>query len=481
MKTCVIPILSLVLGACVAMRAAADEPRAASTDVLAALAGLDAPAPPSRPREAAQVPREETAGYAVAWSEADSLYAGEPAAARSEAGPVSATVMAESRPQQLAELYDRVLEMEPNAENRRLIQRVRAATQATEVGVDVSDEEWIHVKDTSLTWGGRLEGDWVNWANDSQFGGQTNYVEFRRLRLFAAGEGYGVYDYRLELEFAPEVELQADVEDDHVDLGGFGVELKDAYLGIHDLPWLGYLRFGHFKAPIGLEELTSSRYITFLERSLPHRLVPGRELGLAAFNHSLGENVTWAYGAFFDEMSESAHAIEDDNEGTRVVGRVTWTPRYDELSMGRYLIHTGLAYCYTRPRKEDDPLGLGADFRPVHFSARPEIHRGDPLVDTGDINTRQYHVLDGELAWVRGPLSVQSEVVWASLERMEGGATDLYGACWASERSRSRARPKRPSSPRAPQRNPARSGPSWGASPTGPHPGRRGLPNRDGR
>jgi len=336
--------------------------------------------------------------------------------------------MAESRPQQLAELYDRVLEMEPNAENRRLIQRVRAATQATEVGVDVSDEEWIHVKDTSLTWGGRLEGDWVNWANDSQFGGQTNYVEFRRLRLFAAGEGYGVYDYRLELEFAPEVELQADVEDDHVDLGGFGVELKDAYLGIHDLPWLGYLRFGHFKAPIGLEELTSSRYITFLERSLPHRLVPGRELGLAAFNHSLGENVTWAYGAFFDEMSESAHAIEDDNEGTRVVGRVTWTPRYDELSMGRYLIHTGLAYCYTRPRKEDDPLGLGADFRPVHFSARPEIHRGDPLVDTGDINTRQYHVLDGELAWVRGPLSVQSEVVWASLERMEGGATDLYGA-----------------------------------------------------
>lgn len=337
--------------------------------------------------------------------------------------------------QEIQEQYDRVLDLEPSGQNRQLIERVRAAVEETEVGIDTTEEEWIHVKDHShITWGGRIQGDWVNWANDrefsalaNQFSGQENYVEFRRLRLFAAGEGYGVYDYKLELEFAPEVELQADVVDNHVDLGGFGTELKDAYVGIHDIPYLGYVSFGHFKTPIGLEELTSSRYITFMERSLAHRFLPGRELGVAAFNHSVGENITWAYGVFFDEMSEAAHSIVDDNQGTRLVGRVTATPRYDELSEGRYLIHTGLGYAYTRPRKQDDPLFPGVELRPIRFDARPEIHRGDDLVDTGFINTQQYHVLDAELAIVRGPASVQSELVWTSIDELGAGTADLYG------------------------------------------------------
>ena len=369
MKTTIGFSLAVLASLCIAMPGMAAGPPSASTDVFAALSGLNSSA--------------ETQG-------------------------------------ELAEMYDRVLDLEPDARNRRLIERVRAATQATEVGVDTTNEEWVHVKNTSLTWGGRIQGDWVNWADDSQFDGEFNYVEFRRLRLFAAGEGYGVYDYKLELEFAPEVERRADVVDNHVDLGGFGVELKDAYVGIRDIPRLGYVRFGHFKTPISLEELTSSRYITFLERSLPNRLIPGRELGVAAFNHSLDENVTWACGAFFDDMSESSHVIEDDNQGVRLVGRATWTPRYDELSEGRYLIHTGLGYSYTRPRKQEDPLAPWIDYRPVRFDARPEIHRGDPLIDTGDLNSRQYHVLDGELAWVHGPLSIQSELVWANLQRIGG-------------------------------------------------------------
>ncbi len=327
---------------------------------------------------------------------------------------------------ELQELYARVLALEGQRENRSLIERARIA-EAGRQGVDVTDEQWVH------TWGGRIHSDWVNWANDAEFGGQPNYVEFRRLRLFASGEGYGVFDYELQLEFAPETELQAraDPLTHEVDLGGFGVELKDAYLGMRDVPYLGYVRVGHFKTPFGLSELTSSNNITFMERALPHIFAPGREMGVGVNNHTAGENVTWAYGAFFDEMDEMEHAIEEDNQGIRFVGRVTWTPFYDEPSQGRYLVHTGIGYVATRDQ----------DNR-VRFRARPEIHRGDRLIDTrmidrnrdffidgdDDIAARDYQVLGAEFAWVNGPLSIQSELTWMAINDNEPRATDLYGA-----------------------------------------------------
>jgi phosphate-selective porin OprO/OprP len=70
----------------------------------------------------------------------------------------------------------------------------------------------------------------------------------------------------------------------------------------------------------------------------------------------------------------------------------------------------------------------GTFFRPVRFNARPEIHRGDHSIDTGDIDTQHYHVLNPEFALVRGPLSLQSELTWASLDEVDGDTTDLYGA-----------------------------------------------------
>ena len=179
--------------------------------------------------------------------------------------------------------YDRVLDLYPDANDRRLIEQVREAVEQTEIGVDVTDEDWITVRGGGrrITWGGRLETDTVNWANDQDFSGQSNYVEFRRLRLMAAGDGYGIYDYQLELEFAPEA------DDNRIDAANeFGVEVKDAFIGIREVPFLGYTVIGHFRTPIGLSSLTSTRFVPFMERSLPNRLLPGRELGIAAFNSS---------------------------------------------------------------------------------------------------------------------------------------------------------------------------------------------------
>ncbi len=309
-----------------------------------------------------------------------------------------------------AQLRDRIADLEQDRQLRQLSERVREV-QTAECGVDVTDEPWQH------TWGGRIQADTVYWPDDAEFGGRPNYVEFRRLRIFCSGEGYGVWNYKLEFDLAPEAEGDAIVVDNRVSLDNFGLEVKDAYLGIMDIPVLGYIRAGHFKVPFGLEELTSSKYTTFMERNAPHRFAPGREFGIAARRYFPGANMTCAYGVFYDEMSETAHSIVNDNQGYRAGLRFTWAPWYDECTGGRDLLHIGMAYLYT----------YDAD-REVRFTSRSEIHRGNPLVDTGVLTANQLQQVGTELAWVRGPLSLQGECVYTQVNDAAAGTTNLWGA-----------------------------------------------------
>ena len=49
--------------------------------------------------------------------------------------------------------------------------------------------------------------DGINWANvENPPVPAFNYFEFRRVRLIADGVGYGVYDFRLQVETEPEAE-----------------------------------------------------------------------------------------------------------------------------------------------------------------------------------------------------------------------------------------------------------------------------------
>ncbi|MCA9170097.1 MAG: hypothetical protein KDB23_20615, partial [Planctomycetales bacterium] len=318
--------------------------------------------------------------------------------------------------------YERVLDLIPDGNDRELVKRVRKVQQETEVGEDTTSEEWITVRGNGqrITWGGRMESDYANWLNDSDFDRQQSYFEFRRLRLSASGEGYGVYDYQLEFEFSPD-------RQENLDLPGEApaVAVQDAYLGLKDLPFFGYVMIGNYRAPIGLSNITSTRFETFMERSLSTRLLPGRQVGIAAYNRSQMYATTWAYGAFFYDLDESSHHRYDNNQGARFISRATWTPLYDEATGGQYVLHTGLGYSFNRPQLEDGPVG---GTRAVRFSARPEIHQSDRLIDTLTMDVQGYHVLNGELAWVNGPWSVQSEMNWLSLDRNGAKDADLYGA-----------------------------------------------------
>lgn len=269
---------------------------------------------------------------------------------------------------------------------------------------DVSTEGWSH------KWGGRIMGDYVNFANQNadsigEAGDAQDYFEMRRMRLFVEGEGYGIYDYKLQVDFEPEFN------------GNDGVSMKDAYFGIHELPYLGYARFGNYKAPFSLEELTSSKYITFIERSLPNVFAPARRVGATAYDHTASQNITWAYGIFFQDIDQVLMERQDDNQGTILAGRVTWLPYYDEPSKGRYLLHTGLAYQYVDDADDS-----------VRFRPRPEVHEGPRWMDTGALAADDYNVVGAEGAIVWGPLSLQSEFMYVPVDDVGGVDYDFYGA-----------------------------------------------------
>lgn len=266
---------------------------------------------------------------------------------------------------------------------------------------DVSDERFsVHV-------GGRFMGDMVLFPHQDAesravYGDMENYFEFRRLRLAMEGEGYGVFDYECQLEFEPEERA---------------VMLKDVWAGVHEIPLLGYVRFGWLKQPFALDEWTSSKYTTFLERALPvHVWAPAERTGICAFGHSPAETVTWGYGAFFDDVDELLHERVSDNQGVGAVVRCTWNPVYE--ADGRGVLHLGAAYTY---RDDADDL--------VRFDVRPEIHEGVKLLDTGPFPAYAYHVVGTETAAIYGPASVQGELFATWVEGSRGQADmEFYGA-----------------------------------------------------
>jgi phosphate-selective porin OprO/OprP len=275
-----------------------------------------------------------------------------------------------------------------------------------EAWTDVSSEKW------NIKMGGHTQLEYVNWAHASPAIPNTqDYFEFRRLRLVADGTGYGVYDFRLQMTLEPETIGETP--------GVTSPDVKDAYFSINEIPGLGRLRIGNFFVPFSLEQVTNDTNNIFLERSIPTQGVfaVDREVGIAAYNASEDQRFTWTYGVFLDSISEGLKERIDDNQGYRVSGRATWLPYYDEPTNGRYLIHTGMGVLYT-----DDQ-----DNR-VRIRARPQIHEGPRIIDSGTLNAGSYVTgnLEGAIVW--GNVAVQSEAFLSQINLAGGDAAVLSGA-----------------------------------------------------
>ena len=242
--------------------------------------------------------------------------------------------------------------------------------------------------------GGRLQTDWLFSSEDnaikSDIGEQEDGVEIRRARIYFSGLIYENVEYKLQLDFE-----------------GGDADFKDAYLGLTDFP-LGTLRMGHFKEPFSLDELTSSKYITFLERALPNVFAPGRNMGFMLHNTCPDERMTTAIGVFRDTDDYGENV---DDGGYNITGRVTVLPIYE--NKGAQLLHLGAAYSYRNP---DDS---------IRYRQRPEAHLTDRFVDTGSFAGDQVDLVGLEAALVDGPFSLQGEYMMADADRLSGSNSDV--------------------------------------------------------
>ena len=212
-------------------------------------------------------------------------------------------------------------------------------------------------------------------------------MEFRRARMYIEGTMFENTEWKAEFDFTDSEAKPADV-----------------WIGLKDLPYIGHLKVGHMKEPFSLEEITSSRFNTFMERALPNAFSPARNMGVMIHNAELDERLTWAVGGFEETDDDTGDTFTDFSDWDVTV-RVTGLPWYEEK--GRQLVHLGLGY--THKFRDDGSNALG-----VRFRNRPETHITDlRLADTGNIQAVGADVINPEFALVYGPFSLQGEYFYS--------------------------------------------------------------------
>ena len=245
--------------------------------------------------------------------------------------------------------------------------------------------------------GGRIMNDWGFFDEDNDVlrstGDQVDGTEFRRARLYLAGEIYENIAFKVQYDFA----------------AGGRPSFRDVYMELKKIPVLGNFRVGHFKEHFSLEELTSSRFTTFMERSLTNTFAPARNTGFMLYNHVLEGRMNWAAGVF-----RNANDFGDSEGNSRTeggysfTGRLTGLPWYEDE--GRKLLHVGLSYSHQNAFAADD---RDTGFQ---FKSKPEIHLATDFVDTGHIKADFANLFNPELAIVYGPFSLQAEYTLADID-----------------------------------------------------------------
>ncbi len=218
--------------------------------------------------------------------------------------------------------------------------------------------------DIKLKLGGRVQADYTFASGDGTLAGIEDGFEFRRAWLFFSGTIYERIEFKAQY-----------------DLAGGDPSIKDMYIGIKN-DW-GTVRFGHWNEYFSLEQLTSSKYIAFVERSLPvEAFAAGRNSGVGIHGNN-GSKFNWGLGAFYD-ADDFGESTNENN--LNITGRLAFRPLWE--NEGRRMFHVGLS---ATQRDRDTS---------IRFRNRPEAHLTGRFVNTGTFAADSATILDLEIAGV---------------------------------------------------------------------------------
>lgn len=246
-------------------------------------------------------------------------------------------------------------------------------------------------KKFSLKFGGRIMADYTFVDADSALGDLEDGFEFRRARMFFSGTVYERIEFKIQYDFA-----------------GGDADAKDVYIGVKN-DW-GSVRFGHFKEPFSLAEITSSKYITFLERAMPiEAFSPSRNSGIG-FHGSNGDKVNWGVGAFYDADGFGVSTSEDN---LNITGRIGFRPQWEDK--GARMFHVGLS-----ATQKDRGTSL-------RFRSRPEAHLSSRFVDTGSFAADSATLFDVEFATVQNSFWASGEYISVDVDAPAVGDPNFDG------------------------------------------------------
>ncbi len=190
-----------------------------------------------------------------------------------------------------------------------------------------------------------------------------------------------------------------------LDFAGSATEIKDAYIKYKLKN--GFIKAGNYKENFSMETTTTSRYVTFIERSLPSKFAPSRHLGVAA--SKWGQHWLAIGGVYFNDVGgfEEVELSQDHNkkngmdEGISYTGRVAVMP----IQKPHKVLHLGVAGSYRTPKTSDEEINS------YRFSTRSltSINR-KKYIDTDNMSDVDHRILFGvELAAAYNSFMFQSE------------------------------------------------------------------------
>ncbi len=190
-----------------------------------------------------------------------------------------------------------------------------------------------------------------------------------------------------------------------------------------DVNWFekAKFRFGQFKMPFSLEQLTSSNNIDFIERSILDNYIPAKEIGAQVFGEPT-KGMTYALALSNGLPGANAVGSEADarQDGKDVIGRVTYN--FSE-AMGdkENVSHIGAAFS-----QGESPVGTGlggnrtTEARGISFFTAPTLAADGTASKT--IDRSRYGL---ELALATGPFKVQGQYTVLKNE-FEGAANTRF-------------------------------------------------------
>ena len=236
----------------------------------------------------------------------------------------------------------------------------------------------------------------------------SDYLYYRRIRLGASGQ-IGSVSFKIEPDFAPYMETVLDGN----------IDFKDVWIGyqfkMNDIKHKFIV--GNDQVPCGLEVQNSSRFTNHIERhgTLSSWCQGERSKGYRLL--SSGKN--WTTHLSYS-VGEGQNSDIDLTHGTYGV-RATYSPLAFNKKEKQWL-HTGFMWGYNKVDGGDNDWGSSSTDASRFISSGPRLN----ILKTGEHKDATRYGI--ELAFGQGPLDVQYERMWMSVDGC-GGDVLTGGSC----------------------------------------------------